>query len=103
MLKGLNTGNVDAASPAIMRSVRYITRTLRMRGIGAQSHSAARSRFAIGLAVAIIERRAGRLGLMILLPRIFTHARPGVVPAPGIPIQSCCQQNDTSKTQDRQR
>ncbi len=40
---------------------------------------------------------------MILLPRIFTHARPGVVPAPGIPIQSCCQQNGSSKTQDRQR
>jgi hypothetical protein len=103
MLKGLNTGNVDAASPAIMRSVGYIPRTLRMRGIGAQSHPAARSRFAIGLAVAIIEQRAGRLGLMILLPRIFTHTRPEVVPAPGIPIQSCCQQNGSSKTQDRQR
>jgi hypothetical protein len=47
-----------------------------MRGISTQSQPAARSRFAIGLAVAIIERSARRLDLIIFLPWIFIRTRP---------------------------
>jgi hypothetical protein len=50
-----------------LRGIHIRSRAFRMRGISTQSQPAARSRFAIGLAVAIIERTARRLDLIIFL------------------------------------
>ena len=85
-----------------MRLVGHIAGAFRMRGIGTQSHSAARSGFTIGFAVTIIERHAGRLDLVIPPPRIITRSQPVVVLAASLAFNAYCQQNYSGKNKNRQ-